>query len=330
MAVLNSVSDLIHFPNVRPLDIRKDLLRVADLIELCFANTMDQDGYEYLRQMRQAARDARFLNWAPEAAEKVAMPLSGYIWEEAGQVVGNLSLIPMRRQGRRIYLIANVAVHPDFRRRGIARALTQTALEHLHRRQVWAAWLQVRDDNPAAHHLYQSLGFIERARRTTWEAYPPPKGATPSCATGVNVGARQFKDWEMQKQWLIENYPSEVDWNLNFNLNEFKPGFFNDFLHFMGGAPVKHWAARRHGFLTCLLTWQTTRMSADNLWLAAPDTTDSDSLFCLLTQALHDLPQKRCVAINLASTWPEDALYAAGFSSRQTLIWMETQLTPAR
>ncbi len=330
MAVLDTVNDRTRYPNLRPLDVRKDLLPVADLIELCFASTMDQDGQEYLRQMRQAGRDARFLSWAPEAAEKVAMPLSGYIWEEDGQIIGNLSLIPMRQQGHRIYLIANVAVHPDHRRRGIARALTQTALDRLEQRQVWAAWLQVRDDNPAAHHLYLSLGFVERARRTTWEARPSPRSMTRTSSVQIQVSARQYKDWEIQKQWLLENYPPEVEWNLNFNPNEFKPSFLNDFLHFMEGGRIKHWAARRQGALTCLLTWQTTRMSADNLWLAAPGTADDESLACLLAQALHDLSGKRNVAMNVDSTRPDEALIEAGFTNRQTLIWMERKLSPSQ
>ena len=55
--------------------------QVADLIELCFASTMDPDGEQYLRQMRSAARDASFLRWAPAAAERLGAPLSGYIWE---------------------------------------------------------------------------------------------------------------------------------------------------------------------------------------------------------------------------------------------------------
>ncbi|HEX7432710.1 MAG TPA: GNAT family N-acetyltransferase [Anaerolineaceae bacterium] len=326
MAILDSIGELIALPNLRPLDIRRDLMRVADLIELCFAHTMDVDGKEYLRQMRQAARDARFLNWAPKAAEWVAMPLSGYVWEESGQIVGNLSLIPMSRQGRRIYLIANVAVHPDYRRRGIARALTQTALEGLRHKQIWAAWLQVRDDNSAAHHLYQSLGFIERAQRTSWEMFPPSKGRLHTERDGVSVTSRQTKDWAIQKLWLTENYPPEVDWNLNFHINEFRPGLLADLLHLIEGTSLKHWAVRRRGYLTALLTWQPSRTFADNLWLAMPDSGDNDSLYSLLTQALHDLPENRSVAINFPSRRSEDAFIAAGFENHLTLIWMEAIL----
>ena len=326
MAVLDTIGNLTSYPQLRPLDIRKDLTRVADLIELCFASTMDEDGKEYLRQMRQAARDAHFLGWAPEAAERVAMPLSGFVWENEGQLLGNLSLIPMSRQGRRVYLIANVAVHPDYRRKGIARALTQTALIHLERRQVGSAWLQVREDNPAAHNLYLSLGFVERARRTAWEAYPHAKELLSRSQSSIQITSRQSRDWPFQKTWLASNYPPEVDWNLNFHINEFKPGFFPDLLHLLDGNSPKHWASRRSGQLTALVTWQPTRTFADNLWLAAPYSTDSESLYQLLTRVLYDLPDRRAVSVNYPSGLSEDAFIASGFVNRQTLIWMEAVL----
>ncbi len=326
MAVLDTIANLTPYPQLRPLDIRKDLTRVADLIELCFASTMDEDGKEYLRQMRQAARDAHFLGWAPEAAERVAMPLSGFVWEEEGRLVGNLSLIPMSRQGRRVYLIANVAVHPDFRRRGIGRVLTQTALTHLERKQVGSAWLQVREDNPAAHRLYLSLGFIERARRSAWEAYPHARGLAAQRQSDIQITTRQPRDWPYQKAWLAINYPPEVDWNLNFRLSEFKPGFWLDFIHFLDGNSPKHWASRRSGQLTAVATWQPTRTFADNLWLAAPYSTDSDSLYQLLSRVLSELPDRRAVSVNYPSGSAEDAFIASGFVNQQTLVWMEAIL----
>jgi ribosomal protein S18 acetylase RimI-like enzyme len=158
--------------NLRPLSVLRDLPAVADLIEMCFSSTMDNDGKRYLQDMRRAGSDNSFLKWANRAAESTSLPLTGYIWEENGKIVGNASLVPFRHNSQRIYLIANVAVHPDHRRRGIARALTERALQHAREKKVNNIWLHVRDDNPGAIHLYQKLGFIERARRTSWRADP--------------------------------------------------------------------------------------------------------------------------------------------------------------
>src|SRR3972149_6106568 len=141
-------------PNLRALNILRDLPQVADLIELCFSHTMDGGGQRYVQDMRRAGRDDNFLHWAARVSESASLPLSGYIWEENGRIVGNASLVPFRHQRQRIYLIANVAVHPDHRRKGIARALTQRALIHASEKKANAIWLHVRDDNPGAVKLY--------------------------------------------------------------------------------------------------------------------------------------------------------------------------------
>lgn len=79
-----------------------------------------------------------------------------WIEEEAGEVIGIISLTRMGEDGE----IGNVAVHPDRRRRGIARRLLQTALAYgesnLH---MEAFTLEVRDGNKGAIQLYESEGF---------------------------------------------------------------------------------------------------------------------------------------------------------------------------
>ena len=44
-------------PNMRPMSMFRDLPAVADLIELCFAESMDGDGRRYIADMRRALRE---------------------------------------------------------------------------------------------------------------------------------------------------------------------------------------------------------------------------------------------------------------------------------
>lgn len=206
---MTAVSQTIRSPasHLRPFDVGRDLNAVADLVETCFADTLDEDGKRYVQQMHAAARNPRYLRWATAVADHVSMPLSGYVWEENGYLAGNLSLIPFLNQGRRYYLIANVAVDPSYRRRGIARAMTRTALDHAFSRGAASVWLHVREENLAAFNLYQSLGFRERARRTTWESGAPnqkPELLAIQRTSGITVNRFQRQHWNQQRQWLRE------------------------------------------------------------------------------------------------------------------------------
>ena len=49
-------------PHLRPLSILRDLPAVADLIEQCFASTMDNDGRRYVQDMRRAGKDLSLIH----------------------------------------------------------------------------------------------------------------------------------------------------------------------------------------------------------------------------------------------------------------------------
>jgi ribosomal-protein-alanine N-acetyltransferase len=61
--------------------------------------------------------------------------------------------------------ILNLAVHPEYRRRGIARRLLAEGLAQARTLGAELAWLEVRPSNQAARALYKSFGFIEVGRR---------------------------------------------------------------------------------------------------------------------------------------------------------------------
>ncbi|MCK6579222.1 MAG: GNAT family N-acetyltransferase [Anaerolineae bacterium] len=157
----------------RPVNLRTDLGALADLIELAFADTMDSSGRAAIREMRALGSMgiARSLVMGlNEMAEGIGL---GYVWVEDGQIVGNASIYPahLPRGAPRTWIIANVAVHPEFRGRRIARALMESCLGAIRARSQTphpTAILQVVDPNPVALHLYERLGFIADGRFTHW------------------------------------------------------------------------------------------------------------------------------------------------------------------
>jgi ribosomal-protein-alanine N-acetyltransferase len=61
--------------------------------------------------------------------------------------------------------ILNLAVHPDWRRRGVAKALLNRGLAQAKAEGALVAWLEVRPSNLAALALYESQGFLPAGRR---------------------------------------------------------------------------------------------------------------------------------------------------------------------
>lgn len=315
--------------HLRPFLVGKDLKPVANLVEACFAETLDEDGRRYIEQMQAAARNPRYLHWAMAVAENVPLPLSGYVWEEDGRLVGNLSLIPFNIQGKRSYLIANVAVDPAYRRRGIARALTANALQHAREHGATQVWLHVREENLPAINLYLSLGFTERARRTTWECLPQSKDFAlpgPGEHSEIIISRSQPAHWALIRAWMSRIYPPELTWHLPYNLKAYRPGFWGSLYRFLTAIEVWQWAAVRHNRLLGVLTWQRSSYRNEHLWVATGSGGDNDEesvIAALISNARRIIDTKRRLLIDYPAGRGGHAFEQAGFHIQQTLIWMQ-------
>jgi GNAT superfamily N-acetyltransferase len=283
--------------------------------------------------MHAAARNPRYLRWALAVAENVSLPLTGYVWEENGYLVGNLSLIPFISRGRRSYLIANVAVDPAYRRRGIARSLTSAAIQHARKHNAPEVWLHVREENLAANSLYRSLDFVERARRTTWEGNSPAPGLTPGGQAhppeGVTLVRPHAGHWSLQRQWLKAAYPPELTWHLPFNLNAFRPDVWGGLYRFLTGIQVRQWSAVRRRNLLGILSWRPQPGHADHLWLAASPQGEDAAIATLLPylrQKLARSANRRRMVLDYPAGRARFAFEQAGYHVQQTLIWMQLVL----
>jgi predicted N-acetyltransferase YhbS len=310
-------------PQLRALNILRDLPGVADLVEKCFADTIDSEGRRYLQQMRRAGQDNSFMRWAANAVESVSMPLSGYIWEEHGEIIGNVSLIPYRHKQQKIYLIANVAVHPDHRRKGIGRELTLAAMRHARARHASETWLHVREDNPGAIALYTGLGFNELARRTLWQAKPDRNAALPKA--GVSIGKRSGRDWPQQENWLQQVYPDVLTWYQPMPWRNLRPGLVSLLYRFMMDQEVRHWLARTNGGISAILSWQGIPDMNDRLWASVPSEGSEAALTALLIHGRRNLPWRQNLSLDFPAGQYSAAIEAAGFRQNRTLLWMKLQ-----
>lgn len=139
-----------------PFDPFRHLGQVVDLVAESFADEMGPVARHVLRRLRRLARwgGLGLLFWQADAG---ILGPPGFVWLEDGRVVGNVSLRRAASHGG--WMIGNVAVDPQWRGRGIGRALLETAIQAAAQRGGLWVGLEVREDNPVALRLYEGLGF---------------------------------------------------------------------------------------------------------------------------------------------------------------------------
>jgi len=306
---------------LRPMEFNRDMLQVADLISLCFADTLDEDGFRFIKNMREAASSPNVLG----TAQRIGLPRNGFVWEENNNIVGNISVVTLLYHNVLAYLIANVAVHPEYRKRGIAKKLTIETLDFIRARKIPHVFLQVNMKNPVALKLYQDFGFEEIARRTTWHAFPD-KNLETNLPDNISVLQRSPKDWALHKPWLSNAYPRSITWHLPFKEHLLRPGIIAYLNRLLWDHNLKQWSAYKDRKLIGSLCWQSSDRMADWLWLGV-DQNDSDlAISTLLTHARKFSKAGRRLAVNYRAGMNTQAFTDCGFKHHHTLICMKLKI----
>lgn len=160
---------------VRPFDIGRDLRPVARLIAIAFADELDESGEAALRELRILGHMSGLIRLLTRSTGELQDVFNGFVWVEDGQLVGNVTVQRANNNSGR-WQIANVAVLPQFRGRGISRTLMETALDYV--QEMGGTWsvLQVRANNTIARGLYERMGFEDMGGATELYANRPPRG----------------------------------------------------------------------------------------------------------------------------------------------------------
>jgi len=119
---------------------------------------------QILRDSNQAAQ------WPFESYATLADSPGGIllVCEAKTQVIGFVAA----RQAADQAEILNIAVHSDFRRKGVASALLAGALDAFRRSAIAHVFLELRESNLPARTLYERHGFIRTGRRKSYYANP--------------------------------------------------------------------------------------------------------------------------------------------------------------
>ncbi len=305
-------------PGLRRLRRWRDLEGVASLIGRSFPRGVDRGGRRMLAEMRALGRAGLF-GWlvAPLILPSAA-GAEGFVWEEAGTIIGNATLSAIEGYPGR-FVLANVAVDSSHRGRGIGRALVEACIDLARQRGATLLMLQVEPDNQPAVHLYASLGFRSLTTRTLWLAHPAPGPRDP--ALQADVRRRIPSEWP--EQWALAQrlHPEGLIWPYPLNPATFRANGRLD--SFLASGPV-HWAwpaeGRPRGWITARRTGEWGRWRL--LLLVEPESQGAAER-PLLRHALASLrSHARAVTLDLPAGTAAAELAGLGFAAERTLAWM--------
>ncbi len=313
----------------RPFDPARDLTGVARLLEEAFRSE-----HTFPLSTTPVLRELGIVLWTLSYAPVFPDNVTGFVWLEKGQIVGNVTISQDDRLDR--YMISNVAVKPEYRRQGIARALMQTAVDHLRDRGARWALLNVRPTNSAAVDLYRRMGFTQVETRGEWSrshltappSLPPPGEFGQERGGGAGGrGVRSQDQRPGEGMRPLHSYdhravtaliraaaPANAHQFHSARLTEFDPNWedlFTELLSdFFAGQVTRRWVVERQGRLAAVMMVRGQRfLSPHRIAVQVHPDFRGQVEEELLARALGDLQR-----------FPRREIRAAGSSTHPELI----------
>lgn len=325
---------------LREMDPLKDLVGVADLIEEAFASDLDQSGQNALRELRWLSRFKPILWWMVYFNPDHSDFLSGFVWEEEGKIVGNVT-VNRSSVGSRRWLISNLAVSEEYQGRGIGRCLMDAALELVKEQSGISVSLQVRADNVPAKRLYQSLSFKKIAGTTNLRIGRVP-GITgisqlPQLPIELILRRRQYHILDTSQAYDLAcaatPTASQREWPLH--RHHFKLGsqqkLNNFFCRLVGGGPSAHWVIEDGQRFVALMDVQPGVIQQPHQLrlIVHPDWRGhlEKLLIGRALDYLYPWRHRRIVSKHSADHVEAITAYKEfGFQEQQTLLWMKREM----
>lgn len=311
----------------------KDLGKVATLIEEAFAHDLDRAGQNALQELRWLSRFKPLLWWMLLINFDRTDFLSGFVWEEDGQIVGNVTINQMGMGARR-WLISNVAVAEEYRGRGIATIMMDASEELVRECNGTAILLQVRADNNPARLLYQARQFKEIAGTTHLRLNQPISVATTPLPSGLLIRHRRYNSADTRRIYHLAQAttPASVQQEWPLRQSQFwvaTQDRIANFLYQFIDLPPVYWVVEdNRKNLVALVNIETSLLRHPHSieliihpnWRGQLE----PSLISRALNYLHRSPHKP-ITVKQPIDHPEAiAVYKSlGFEEEQTLLWMK-------
>jgi len=313
----------------RPLNPMRDLGAVADLLEAVFGRNLDASGRRMIREARMMSRIGPLLYLLSPFSQASAGLNPGLVWEEDDKIVGNVTIMPSQNRSGR-WQMANVAVHPDYRRRGIATRLLDATIEHVRQRNGCSVSLQVKGDSTGVA-LYEQLGFQSLGAVTRWQLTGRLQ-LDQILAQSRPLRKARRDDWTAIWRLFCSASPAARGWPEPLSEKDFRPNIRRWAADLLAGHLVKRWvspgatAAGLDGYVE-LQTWPGAKTQ---LTLRVRPEASGQLEGDLLVMALRHLSRRgypEAVIDHPAGDVPaEGRLREAGFRPLRTLLLMQLEM----
>jgi GNAT superfamily N-acetyltransferase len=309
----------------RPARFPQDVPQITRLIDIGFGNVLDYSSRRMLRDVCAVAERGDLV-WNLSHRFGILQPgewVFASVWDEAGRITGNVT-ITRRIPERAAWLIANVAVHPESRRRGIARDLVRHALDMIRREGGRKIYLQVDVANESAVRIYREIGFTEIGGRIAWvrpreERQGPQPGGEE--ASPCSFALRKASEWTEEFALWREVSPHGTAWNSPLTEQALRPSLRKNLEWFLAGETEKHFLARCGGRAEAALS-AFSRSSGWEGALIQREGTQGRVEAGLLDAAWKFFPRNQSLLLETTPEASAETLVKLGFQKRRTFIWM--------
>jgi ribosomal protein S18 acetylase RimI-like enzyme len=267
----------------RPVNLRRDARQIFQLLDVAFGQSLDRASRRTLDSHLSAANSGFYV--PPILGPRNF--ISGFVWEEHERIIGNVSIMRTRSSER--CLVANVAVHPSYRRQGIAHSLMAKAIDHIREQGASVVLLQVKEDNKGAQELYHSLNFETVGSTTHWRL----GAGSGKSLTRENPGIRplQRHEWQAAYKLDVASMKPDLNWPDPLTEDAYKGGFWQWLGGLFGGRQEEHWVTTgAQGKLTGLGGIRSQLGQRHQLWLRVAPAYRGQLERALLAKLLRRLP----------------------------------------
>lgn len=194
---------------MRPLDIARDLDSFGELIAVAFSGELSRRGTDIREELESVRRLIPIVKALGRVSDGFRHLIDGFVWENDGRIVGSVMVQRMGNDRTRWY-IAAVAVHPDYRRRGIAHRLISRAIEHALTHGAQVCILDVRVDNTPAYELYKSFGFVRYDETSELKLESLPARPFLEVPSPYVLRPWRIGEWEISYQLALAETPKQA------------------------------------------------------------------------------------------------------------------------